>query len=72
MLADPHGLEGGQGGQDGSSDPDRVLPLWWGDDLDLHGGWGQGADLLFHAVGDTGKHGGTSGQNGVGVQVLFE
>ena len=27
LLGDPHLLEGGEGGQDGSSDPDRVLPL---------------------------------------------
>ena len=33
LLADPHLLEGGQGGQDGASDPDRVFTLWWGDDL---------------------------------------
>ena len=34
LLADPHLLEGGEGGQDGASDPDGVLPLWWGDDLE--------------------------------------
>ena len=33
LLADPHLLEGGQGSQDGASDPDRVLALRWGDDL---------------------------------------
>ena len=27
LLGDPHLLEGGEGGQDGSSDPDRVLPF---------------------------------------------
>ena len=37
LLGDPHLLEGGEGGQDGSSDPDGVLPLWGSDDLDLHG-----------------------------------
>ncbi|KAF1747871.1 hypothetical protein GCK72_024337 [Caenorhabditis remanei] len=36
LLGDPHLLEGGEGGKDGSSDPDGVLALWWGDDLDLH------------------------------------
>ena len=36
-LGDPHSLEGGEGSQDGTTDPDRVLALWWGDDLDLHG-----------------------------------
>jgi hypothetical protein len=36
LLADPHLLEGGQGRQDRASDPDRVLALGRGDDLDLH------------------------------------
>ena len=53
LLGDPHLLEGGEGGQDGSSDPDGVLPLGRSDDLDLHGGWSQGGDLLLHSVGDT-------------------
>ena len=33
LLADPHLLEGGQGGQDGASDPDRVFSLRGSDDL---------------------------------------
>merc|ERR1712037_272587 len=35
LLGDPHLLEGGEGSQDGASDPDGVLPLWGSDDLDL-------------------------------------
>ena len=70
LLGDPHGLEGGEGGQDGASDPDGVLPLWWSNDLDLHGVGGKGGDLLLHTVSDAGVHGGTTGQNNVGVEVL--
>ena len=70
LLGDPHLLEGGQGGQDGSSDPDGVLPLGGSDDLDLDGGGSQGGDLLLHPVGNTGVHGGATGQHNVGVQVL--
>merc|ERR1712237_136073 len=70
LLGDPHLLEGGEGGQDGSSDPDGVLPLGGSDDLDLDGGWGEGGDLLLHPVGNTGVHGGAAGHDGVGVQVL--
>merc|ERR1719362_2759069 len=70
LLGDPHLLEGGEGGQDGSSDPDRVLPLGGSDDLDLNGGGSQGGDLLLHTVSNTGVHGGASGHDGVGVQVL--
>ena len=70
LLADPHLLEGGQGGEDGATDPYGVFALWWGDDLDLHRARGQGSDLLLHTVGDTRVHGGASGQDGVGVQVF--
>merc|ERR1712176_728112 len=70
LLGDPHLLEGGEGGQDGSSDPDGVLPLRGSNDLDLDGGGSQGGDLLLHPVGDTGVHGGATRHDGVGVQVL--
>ena len=72
LLGDPHLLEGGEGGQDGATDPDGVLPLGGSDDLDLDGGGGQGGDLLLHPVGDTGVHGGAAGHDGVGVQVLAD
>merc|ERR1711990_667519 len=70
LLGDPHLLEDGEGSQDGASDPDGVLPLWGSDDLDLDGGGSKGGDLLLHPVGDTGVHGGATGHDGVGVQVL--
>merc|ERR1719347_1996112 len=72
LLGDPHLLEGGKGGKDGSSDPDRVLPLWWSNDLDLDGGWGKGSDLLLHTVSNTGVHGGASRHDGVGIQILTD
>merc|ERR1719384_1072065 len=70
LLGDPHLLESGQRSQDGASDPHRVLALRRRDDLDLHGWRRQSGDLLLHAVSDAGVHGGASGENGVGVQVL--
>ena len=33
LFADPHLLEGGQRGQDGATDPDRVFALRRGNDL---------------------------------------
>merc|ERR1712165_159902 len=66
LLGDPHLLEGREGSQDRSSDPDGVLPLGRSDDLDLDGGGSQGSDLLQHAVSNTGVHGGAPGENGVG------
>ena len=70
LLGDPHLLEGGEGSQDGSSDPDRVLPLRGSNDLDLDGGGSKSGDLLLHSISDTGVHGGASGHDSVGVQVL--
>ena len=70
LLGDPHLLEGGKRSKDGSSDPDGVLPLWWSNDLDLDGGGSKSGDLLLHTVSNTGVHGGASGHDGVGVQVL--
>ena len=72
LLGDPHLLEGGEGSQDGASDPDRVFPLGRSDDLDLHRGWSESSDLLLHTVGDAREHGAASRQNGVGVQVLTD
>merc|ERR1712176_119647 len=70
LLGDPHLLEGGEGSQDGTSDPDGVLPLRRGNDLDFDGGGSKGGDLLLHPVSNTRVHGGASRHDGVGVQVL--
>ena len=70
LLGDPHLLEGGKWSKDGASDPDGVLPLWWGNNLDLHGWRGKGGDLLLHTVSNAGVHGGASWEDCVGVQVL--
>ena len=37
LFGDPHLLEGGEGGQDGATDPDGVFPLRGSNDLDLDG-----------------------------------
>ena len=70
LLADPHLLERGQRGKDGTTNPDRVLPLRRSNDLDLHCGWSQGRDFLLHTVSNAREHGATTGQHSVGVQVL--
>jgi hypothetical protein len=60
LLGDPHLLEGRQRSQDGTTDPDGVLSLGRSNDLDLHGGWGQGSDLLLHTIRETRVHGSTT------------
>lgn len=72
LLRDPHLLEGRERGEDGTTDPYRVLSLGRGDDLDLHGGGSEGGELLLHSVGDTGEHSGTSREDDVSVQVLSD
>jgi len=72
LLGDPHLLEGGQGGENGTTDPHGVLALRGSNDLDLHGRGGQSSDLLLHTVGDTGVHGGTTrlGQLALGNLII--
>merc|ERR1719394_466211 len=70
LLGDPHLLEGGEGRQDGATDPDGVLPLRGSNDLDLDGGGCQGSDLLLHPVSNTRVHGGATRHDSVGIQVL--
>merc|ERR1712152_80671 len=70
LLGDPHLLEGGKGRQDGASDPDGVFPFWGSNNLDLNGGWSKGGDFLLHTISNTRVHGGASGHDGVGIEIL--
>merc|ERR1719508_124760 len=72
LLGDPHLLEGGEGSKDGSSDPDGVFPLWGSNDLDLDGGGSKSSDFLLHTVSNTGVHGGASGHDSVGIEILTD
>merc|ERR1712086_662942 len=72
LLGDPHLLEGGQRRKDRAANPDGVLALGGGHDLDLHGGGGEGGDLLLHALGDAFEHGGTAGKHDIAVKVLAD
>ena len=53
LFRDPHGLESGERSQDGASDPDGVFTLWWSNDLDFDGGWGERCDFLLHTISNT-------------------
>jgi len=70
FLGNPHLLEGGEGGKDGSSNPDGVFALRGGNDFDLHGGRSKGSEFLLHAVSNTWEHSGSSGKDNISVQVL--
>ena len=71
-LRDPHLLEGAQRTQDRTPNPNAVLSLRWSDHLDLHGGRRQGGELLGHAFTDPLEHGGATGEDHVGIQVLAD
>ena len=60
LLGDPHLLEGGERGQNGATNPHRVLALRGSHDLDLHGRGGQCLDLLLHAISHALEHGGAT------------
>merc|ERR1712131_432946 len=72
LLGDPHLLEGGERSKDGASDPDGVFPLWGSNDLDLDGGWSKSGDFLLHTVSNTRVHGGASGHDSVGIEILTD
>lgn len=63
-------LECAEGCQDGSSDPDTVLPLRRSNHLDLHAARSQGSDLLAHPVSNSREHGGTTTEDDVAIQIL--
>merc|ERR1711970_183998 len=71
-LGDPHSLEGGEGSKDGATNPDGIFTFWWSNDLDLHGGWGKGGDFLLHTISNTWVHGGTAGEDVVGIEILTD
>ena len=74
LLGDPHVLEGGEGGQDGSSDPDGEFPFRRSDDLDPHSTARavESRHLLLHPVLNSRVHGAATGEDDVGVQVTPE
>merc|ERR1739846_281107 len=72
VLGDPHLLEGGQRGEDGASNPDRVLALWRGHNFNLDRRRGESGDLLVETLVDAIEHGGATGQHSVGVQVATD
>ena len=69
-FRDPHLLEGAERRQNGTTNPHTVLSLRRSHHFDLHGGRCQGSQLLGHALSNSSEHGGTTGQDHVGVEIL--
>ncbi|TGZ37707.1 Uncharacterized protein DBV15_02949, partial [Temnothorax longispinosus] len=72
LFGNPHLLEGGQGSQDGTTDPYGILPLGRSDDLDLDRRGCEGGDFLLHTIGDTGIHSSTTGKDGVSIEIFAD
>merc|ERR1711882_19354 len=72
FFGDPHLLEGGERGQDRSSNPDRVFSLRGGNDLDLHGGRSKSGQFLLHSVSNTREHGSSSGEDNISVEIFSD
>merc|ERR1719154_9977 len=70
FLGDPHSLESRERGKDGATDPYGVFSLRGSNDFNLDGGRCKGGDFLLHTISNTRVHGGTTGQDIVGVQIL--
>jgi len=69
-LRDPHGLEGAQRGQDGTTDPDRESSFSGGNNSNLNSRRSKSSDFLVKSFRDTVVHGGTTGHNDISVQFL--
>ncbi len=70
LLGDPHGGEGGERRENGTTDPDGVLALRGSNNLGLDGLGGEGGELLGDAVSETIEHSGTTGEDDVVVEIL--
>ena len=88
FLRAPHTLEGAEGGQDRTSDPDRVLALRRCDNLNLselrkispitkkrrrrNEPWCLSRELLMHAVADAREHSGASTKNDITEKITAD
>jgi hypothetical protein len=71
-LEDPLALEGGEGGEDGTTDPDGVLAFRGSDDAGFETSGAGGDEFLGEAFGHAGEHGGTTGEDNVGEEILTD
>lgn len=68
-LRNPHLLECGERGQDGTTDPHGVLAFRGSHDLDLHGRGGESSELLGHALSNAWEHGCSTRHDDIGVEI---
>merc|ERR1719385_335020 len=52
--------------------PERKYSVWGSNNLDLDGGRSKSGDFLLHTVSNTRVHGGASGHDSVGIEILTD
>lgn len=72
MSSETYLLEGAERGEDGTADPNAVLPLRRSNHLNLHAARGEGRDLLAHSIGNAGEHSRPSAKHDVAVKILSD
>jgi len=65
-------LESGERSEDGSTDPNGVFSFRGSDDLDLHGGRGEGSQFLLESIGDAREHGSTTRADDITIEVFSD
>ena len=68
FLGDPHVLEGTKRTEDTASNPNRILALGRGRDLDLDVARSESKKFFVHAISDTREHSSAAGKDDVGKQ----
>ena len=69
-LGDPHGLEGREGTEDRTSDPDEEFSLSRGNNLDFHGWGSQSSDFFAESLGNSGVHSCSTTHNDVAIEIF--
>lgn len=69
ILGNPLGLESREGGEGGTTSPDRVVSVGTSDDLDNTRLWAKFIELGVHSVWKTLVHGGSTREDDVLVEV---
>jgi len=69
FLGDPLGLESSKGTESGSTSPDGVVSVSWGNDLDHVGLWCHGVELFLESIRKSFIKGGSTGEDDVLVKV---
>ena len=72
LFRAPQILKGTQRGQNGTTDPNRILALRRRDNLDFHASRRKRSQFLLHAISNTWEHGRSSRQHDVSIEITTD